>query len=297
LITFFASPKPFIGHIATIQDNAIASWRRLDPEAQIILFGDEEGVEAAATRHGAFSMPCVARNEFGTPLLSDMLVKAEQMSEHDVMCFINSDIILMEDFMRAARKVSEERRRYLLVGQCWNADIAAPVNFADVNWDSELRGTIRLAGVRRDAYSIDYFVFSRSLYGEIPDFAIGRGWFDHWLIWKPRRLGACVINATKSVCAVHQNHDYAHIHGGKPCAHRGKEADTNYALAGGRRNMCTIHHATHKLVNGKIKRDIVGSYFPKSARPTVEYVVNKLLALTRPVRHSLGIKRRRKTPV
>lgn len=41
-LTIFAMPKPFGGHIATIQKNAIRSWARLRP-AQIILFGDEPG--------------------------------------------------------------------------------------------------------------------------------------------------------------------------------------------------------------------------------------------------------------
>jgi hypothetical protein len=120
-------------------------------------------------------------------------------------------------------------------------------------------------------------VFPRGLYGEIPDFAIGRGWFDNWLVWKPRDLGASVVNATKSVCAVHQNHDYGHVKGGVTYAHRGEEAQRNFELAGGGENICSIHNTTHKLVGGKLKRDFIGSYFPRWTRSYFETKLKNFL--------------------
>ena len=41
MITFFATPKPFRGHIRVIQRNAIQSWQRLHSDAEILLLGPE----------------------------------------------------------------------------------------------------------------------------------------------------------------------------------------------------------------------------------------------------------------
>lgn len=291
MITIFASPKPFNGHIGIIQRNAVASWRRLSNDVQIVLFGDEVGIEEAARDFGAQRYPSVAKNNQGTPLLSDMLRQAERMARHDIICFINSDIILMSDTLDAIKAIKSQCREFLMIGRCWNLDLSQPIDFAQANWERYLSGLVSQKGVRRDSYSIDYFVFPRGLYGDIPDFAIGRGWFDHWLVWKPRDLGAYVVNASQSVCVVHQNHDYAHVKGGVSYAHRGAEAQENFRLAGGADNMCSLHNATHKLVKGKLRRDIIGSYFPRWTRAYLETKLKMIIDAINPLRASLGIRR------
>jgi hypothetical protein len=72
MLTLFAIPKHFRGHIATIQRNAIASWTRLNPRPEIMLFGNEDGAAETARELGLRHFPEVARNEFGTPLLGDL---------------------------------------------------------------------------------------------------------------------------------------------------------------------------------------------------------------------------------
>jgi hypothetical protein len=43
MLTFFTTAKPFVGHSGIIQRNALRSWKLLDPDVEVILFGDEEG--------------------------------------------------------------------------------------------------------------------------------------------------------------------------------------------------------------------------------------------------------------
>ena len=50
-ISIVAVPKPFHGHIATIQRNALGSWTRAPGVAEVILLGDEAGT-AEATETG-----------------------------------------------------------------------------------------------------------------------------------------------------------------------------------------------------------------------------------------------------
>src|SRR5467141_3820646 len=106
MLTLFAIPKAFTGHIGIIQRNAIRSWTLLRPQCEIILFGDDEGTADVAEEFGIRHIPQVERNEFGTPLVNDMFEKAQNLGSHELCCFVNSDIILMNDFMEAAQRVA-----------------------------------------------------------------------------------------------------------------------------------------------------------------------------------------------
>jgi hypothetical protein len=64
---------------------------------------------------------------------------------------------------------------------------------------------------------IDYFVFRKGLYKELPDLVIGRVFWDQWLVWKARASGAALLDATDAVTAIHQNHDYGYHPGEREC--------------------------------------------------------------------------------
>ncbi|MGE3949418.1 MAG: hypothetical protein AB7H86_22320 [Blastocatellales bacterium] len=290
MFTIFTAPKAFNGHIAMIQENAIASWRKLNSNVEIILFGNETGVSEMADKYRAIHISDIDKNKYGTPLISDLFNQAKRHASHNTLCFINSDIILMSDFISALNVVNQDYDNYLMIGHCWNLDIDWLINFADEDVENKLKQQIFNSGSLRDAYSIDYFVFPKSHYSIIPDFAIGRGWFDHWLIWKSRNLGAVIVDATKSVKVIHQNHDYSHVAGGKIYAHRGKEAQENLDLAGGPKHLCTIYNATHKLINGKLKRDVVGSYLPRKTKEYFNSLYINALSISRPFRHAVGLR-------
>ena len=104
-LALFTTPKPFRGHMAVIQRNAIRSWHRLQPPAQILVFGGAEGAAGAAAQLGVRHTPGVGRNEYGTPLVSAMFAEAERLSHSPLMCYVNADIILMSDFTAAVRRV------------------------------------------------------------------------------------------------------------------------------------------------------------------------------------------------
>ncbi len=86
----------------------------------------------------------------------------------------------------------------------------------------------------------DIFVYPRGLFGTVPPFAIGRGYWDNWLIRRSVELEASVIDATGTVVAVHQDHDYRHVsyvHPDSPSEAdvlASAEGQRNLALAGGR---------------------------------------------------------------
>jgi len=214
LLTIFATPKRFDGHIGVIQRNAIASWTRMNPKPEVILFGTELGTAEAASEFGLRHVPTVKCNEWGTPLVSDLFEQAEGLGAGAALCYVNADILLFDDFMQAVSRVASWRDRFLMVGRRTDVDVKEPIDFRQSDWFGQVRNRARHEGKLQIARSIDYFAFSRGLYPAMPPLAIGRFWWDNWLLWKARSLGAKVVDASRAVLVVHQNHDYSHTNYG-----------------------------------------------------------------------------------
>ena len=253
LITLFSAPKPFTNpHIAMIQRNAIKSWTLL-PDVDVILLGEEEGLAEIAKELGVKHIPNVVRNGAGVPLISSMFQLARENSNSELLCIINADMILMPDFVEAARRSCMLRDEYVLLSQRWDYDITSPIDFAE-GWQSRLREDVRKQDQLHRPAGSDFFLFPKSCYNDIPDFTIGRAGWDNWMIYKARKENWAVIDCTPSVMIVHQNHDYSHLPGGKP-HYEHPETNENIRLAGGQANIrYTILDSTHQLVDGKLSR-------------------------------------------
>src|SRR5216683_436620 len=294
MITFFSTPKPFRGHIGIIQRNAIHSWKLVHPEAEVILFGNEEGAAEAAHELGARHEPKVDRNSLGTPLLSSLFDRADRLAHHDRLCFLNADILLTDDFFAASKKLAQIQGRSLMVGRRCDVDITQPWDFAKPDWGGRLRSMARERGKLRPAQWIDYFVFPRGLLEQqVPPFAVGRPGYDNWLLWKVRSIRVPVVDATQVVLAIHQNHDYAHHPGGQKGLWQDVEAQQNYALLG-KGHFATIDNATHRLTPNGLRPNYY-HWFAKSkrrAKGTASAAWFRLLDLTRPLRRRLGLRQR-----
>ena len=208
-LTLFAIPKPFEGHIATIQENALCSWSLLAPGLRVILFGDDAGTAQAAARYRFKHVSEVACNEHGTPLVSDLFAQAQDIADTSLVCYVNADIVLMSDFLTAARAADNKFAEFLMIGQRWDVDVREAWDFGAPDWQDGLRKLVRQRGNLEDPTGIDYFLFPRGMYACVPPFAIGRGTWDNWLVYQSRARGIPVVDATSAVMVVHQNHGYA----------------------------------------------------------------------------------------
>jgi hypothetical protein len=184
--------------------------------------------------------------------VSDLFKQAQQSSARNIFCYVNSDIILMSDFMQAIQRVVDQKSRFLLVGQRWNLDVKEVFEFKP-DWEEKLRSQVRKLGTLAFPWSIDFFVFPRGLFGEIPPFAIGRPRWDNWMLYRARSIPVPLIDATPVVMPVHQNHDYSHHPQGEDGVRGGDEALTNDKLAGGLLHWFTISDATHLLTPQKLR--------------------------------------------
>ena len=250
-LTIFATPKAFRGHFAIIQRNAIISWTRLRPKADVILMGNDPGTAEIARELGLRHICDVARNRSGTPRLDDLFAKAEGAVSEGLLCYVNADIMLMDDFTRAVRRVAS-LSPLLMIGRRWDMDITTPWDFEPSDWQERLQASARTQGVRRGAAAVDYFVFSRGLGCNLLPFALGRTLWDNWLILNARKHGATIVDASEVVIAVHQNHDYSHHPGGIAGALSGEEAEENRRLIGDTR-LLTLDDVSHRLTADAIK--------------------------------------------
>jgi len=253
LITLFSAPKPFTDpHIATIQHNAIQSWTLL-PDIEVLLIGDECGLAEVASELGVTHLPNVKCSDNGTPLISSMFQLARENSHSDLLCIINADMLLMPDYIEAVKKATNLRDKFVLLSQRWDLDITQPLDFS-AGWSNRLRSTVHGQGSLHCPAGSDFFLFPKSCYTDVPDFAIGRAGWDNWMIYKARQENWPVIDCTPSIMIVHQNHDYRHLPGGKP-HYEHPETNENIRLAGGPAAVrYTILDATHRLKDGKLVR-------------------------------------------
>jgi hypothetical protein len=254
MLTIFSIPKAFRGHIGVIQRNAIESWTHLQPRPEIILLGNDEGTAELARHLGLRHLPNIACSDHGTPLLSDLFRQAEARATSDWLCYINADVMLLSDFAAAFAAARRQVPKFLMISRRINLDIPEPLAF-EPGWESSMKARRDSTGLGGDYTAIDVFVFPKGTYAHVPDFAIGRLWFDHWLIKAAREQNLPVVDASLLSPVLHQNHDYGHVAGGKEQVWRGQETARNFQLYGGVEHAYTLLDVTHELTpDGAVRR-------------------------------------------
>jgi hypothetical protein len=253
MLTIFTIPKPFKGHIEVIQRNAIQSWRKLQPNCEIILFGNDFGISEAAEEFDLIHVPNINKTEYGTPLLDFVFQRAQKLASNDLLCYANSDIIFLSDFLPALKEINF--KKFLLAGQRWDLDLQIPWDFQSNDWEGKLQSLMLQNGSLHDPAGIDYFVFTKGMVQKMPPFAVGREGWDNWFIYNARSMRVPVIDATQRITAVHQNHDYNHVPKKSGSSWQGPESDRNLTLLGRRIYQWSLEDANWRLdLNSLIKR-------------------------------------------
>jgi hypothetical protein len=128
---------------------------------EILLLGPDESATETASEFGLRHEPDIPCNKFGTVLLSGLFDHARDIARHEIVCFINCDIILTGDFLTAVQIVSAWLGNFLMVGRRWDMPITEPVDFTTPRWAGALRATALREGRQRPAQWIDHFAFRR----------------------------------------------------------------------------------------------------------------------------------------
>lgn len=246
-LCLFSIPKPLQGPTERLQRNAFESWRRLGATVDVVLLGDEHGVAEAAREYGFSHCPQLERNSFGTPLINHAWTAVRLATTARQFLYTNADILFDQNLLTAARILDEwPMNRYLAIGQRIESNLDSEIR----DWsDEQLTDWIGRQRIERPRASIvckDYFLFPRHLYLDVPDFAVGRGNWDNWVVYHAHRSGVPVVDLTRQVVALHQPHDHRHSGSRRQAYVVGDEARENQRLAGGR-HLLIGSHASHFL--------------------------------------------------
>jgi len=203
---------------------------------------------------------------------------------------VNCDVIFLQDILSSIEIIRHWRKSFLIAGQCWHLEIHNLLDFEDISWERNLRNRVTQEGELREFWATDFFVFTNNLYDDIPPFALGRAYFDNWLIWKAIKTKSPVIDVTKAVTVIHQRHDYSHVKGGKNWAHDGDEAKNNVNLAGGLSRRYCLLDSTHFLSKEGIKSNILNKFSWEMVKIIKTRFRYYILDKTRGIRHRLGLR-------
>jgi len=252
MLTIFAIPKPFVGHIGIIQRNAIKSWLSLGEQVEILLLGDEVGIQEIAAEFNLAHLPGLKRNRFNTPTVSSAFDIAQKAAKGSFMAYVNGDIILTRDFLKVPGSIPF--KKFLISGQRLNLEVTEELDFISPDWERELVQQAATSGKRIGPAAMDCFIFPKGMYRHLPPFGIGRAGWDNWIVYWARSHKIPVIDATQALTLIHQNHDYAHHPQGLDGVYFGEERDSNIELAGGWEHIFTLDDANWLLTPGGLKR-------------------------------------------
>lgn len=181
-----------------------------------------------------------------------------------------------------------------MVSRRWDVDITEPIDFERAQWGHEVRELALRKGFRQDESWIDFFVFRKGMYAEMPALIVGHCYWDNWMIWRALKDGAPVVDGNQFLVPVHQNHGYNAKYGRAKGSPTDALSQLNLRTIGGEIRVRRIDAATHRMTNdGKIQRVFVRNTY--KLREALTYKVwlpawHGLLGLTRPLRSVLGLR-------
>ena len=236
LLTIFSIPKPFFGHTGIIQRNAVRSWKSLGSSVDVVLIGDEDQIAETAAELGVRHIAEIEKNSSGTPLVSSAFQKVRDSSDAPILMYCNCDVILMPNLVDAIHRLSESDQfnEFVAIGRRVDLDLEEEVDFETHQDRQRLLKELAQNGSKASVMCKEFFAFPRSLYQNLPEFAVGRGNWDNWMVASARAKNIPIVDIAPVTTIIHQNHDYAHMGGNRlKCYVTGEEARQNQQLAGG----------------------------------------------------------------
>ncbi len=199
MITFFTTCK----EVGVPQHNAIESWGRIDPTADLIIFGSEIDREELKSDN----WPCtVVDTVYGRPRVDEMFRLAEEMSTQPFCCYVNADIILTTAFIDAVEYVADQFPVFMITGQRWDVDVNIDVTDleeAEMVTLLKSRPSLRL----HPTSGMDYFCWRGPIWDAgIPPYAVAAYAWDTDLMCIALESGYPVVDITPAHMAFHQDH-------------------------------------------------------------------------------------------
>lgn len=208
MITIFTTPKDFENEFKLIQENAINSWRALSNDIEIIIMGNSNGAKEMSDQVQGIYIQNVPSSDHKIPTIPGLFETAERIANNELLCYVNADIILPKNFLHTIEFISKVRKKFLAVGHRWDLNIKEKINFYDEYEKKTFWNYAKKNSEKHAPTGIDYFIFKKYTFNNIPNLVIGRFGWDNWLLWYSRRNFMALIDLSANVFAIHQNHSY-----------------------------------------------------------------------------------------
>lgn len=250
----FSSPKPFTPETLPVQISAIRSWKQALPQAQVVLFGNEPGLESVCREEGIQHGGGVETDREGHEILSGIFRKAKDREPHGLQIYLNSDILLDESAAVAVATLQSLAGPFLATARrrClppWSgparagADLAAFLKSREnpVRWGS--------------ACSLDIFLIRDFPVETMPKFRIGHAAWDNWMIFQARCRGIPAIDLSRILRPFHCDHDYSYSRGNPRPRERNLALDQrNLELLDGEPKKFHMGYCDHEVAGGQVVR-------------------------------------------
>jgi len=216
MLTILTTPKSTMGKAGMDFNNALLNWNCLEPHPQVLVFNCDD--EKFVTERGATHIDGVRSTDMGIPYMDDMLRIGQQMAYYDAIMLTSDHLLFLPGLMEAVYRVTKRFDNFLAIGQRYDADIQRLIDFTSSSWEQELE-SYRKKGHLHGPSAKDYMIMSKGFPLEIPPFIIGRPWYDTWLVVASLKAGIPVVDLSRTVTAIHPNHDYSQIPGNPKANH------------------------------------------------------------------------------
>ena len=252
-VIIFSSPKPRQANTEAVQISAFRSWRRIFPNARILLFGDGMTWESLAREEGLELAGPLTVGEEGREVIRFLFEKTSQLAGDGLAMFLNSDILLDPSAHATAVSLENLPGPWLASARrCCLSQWVGPALAKENVW-KEFYKRARETGVWGEACAMDMFLFRGLSFEAMPPFLIGhRGW-DNWMIYHARSQNISVIDVSAAMRIIHCDHDYSYAAGNRNFKQRPQDRENvNLHLIGGEAKLFHLGHATHELRSGTL---------------------------------------------
>lgn len=202
-LIFITSCKPLNNEDITImQKNSIRSWSRLPIDKKILVFNKNQSVIDMCE-----DLDVEVVSDYDHSSYSDIPtwvsmknIASEHAENGDVIVWVNSDVMFDETLLNTINTVNESINDFVLVGQKYDwhnftlLDTIPNFNlFENLSVHSE--------------WAIDYFIFKKHVFLDVPKFFIARMRFDNFLMDKAIKEHTA-IDCSETIFCIHHRHDY-----------------------------------------------------------------------------------------
>lgn len=210
-----------------VHNLTLLNWISLKPFVIPVVFTNETSVAEQCEKAGFQVLPISVSAADGIPVLKYMYRDVMAKYNSTFYAYSNGDILYTETLVNTLLQLKNSSvdlsKPVIMVGQRTNVENVTEIegsSWGNISQVAAGRGKLFTG------WAEDFFVTSPSFpWPDIAEVVIGRRAYDNWLVYFSRKAKYLVIDATKTVLAVHQTTKAGNFEG-----HGHKNGDYNHNL-------------------------------------------------------------------